>query len=507
MTIMKQASAQDKGLEWQELEAFIRTAAQTGLAAHEVEQGLWKRLLALGHHLLGQFFAMLGDGDQGETVRVGEGRVLRRLAEPHRRVYQSIFGHFELDRVVYGSREGQRIEYVPLDTRLQLPAGRFSYLLQDWDQALAVETPYQQVNQVLGRILGLEQSVASLEQMSRSMAQAVEGFWEAQPPAPPAEVEQIVVLSGDGKGIPMRKPATAPAIDAHRHQRGPKPERKKMAVVGAVYQIEPYRRTPEEVLEALFRDPSAPPDERPTSCRPAPQHKRLRAQLSDAQSEPFKAASTVIMDWLAEEAHERDCQHQHPWVVLMDGQEVLWETAAQALDETPRIEVLDLLHATGYLWEAVHLFHPSGSEAAFKMMKFLVLALLSGMGETLVSWLEIVAEPADLSTTQQARLAKICQYLRHNLPRMRYDQYLAAGYPIASGVIEGACRHVVKDRMERAGMHWTIPGAQAMLQLRCVALNGQWDELMRYRIEQETARLYPYAELVEQAQWPLPEAA
>ena len=162
MTIMKQASAQDKGLELQELEAFIRTAAQTGLAAHEVEQGLWKRLLALGHHLLGQFFAMLGDGDQGEPVRVGAGRGLRRLAEPHRRVYQSIFGHFELERVVYGSREGQRIEYVPLDTRLQLPAGRFSYLLQDWDQALAVETPYQQVNQVLGRILGMEQSVANL---------------------------------------------------------------------------------------------------------------------------------------------------------------------------------------------------------------------------------------------------------------------------------------------------------------------------------------------------------
>jgi hypothetical protein len=138
----------------------------------------------------------------------------------------------------------------------------------------------------------------------------VEGFWEAQPPALPAEVEQIVVLSGDGKGIPMRKPATALTIDAHRHQRGPTPERKKMAVVGAIYQIEPYRRTLEEVLEALFRDSGAPPDERPTSCRPAPQHKRLRAQLSGAESEPFKVASTGIMDWLAEEAHERDPEHQ-----------------------------------------------------------------------------------------------------------------------------------------------------------------------------------------------------
>jgi hypothetical protein len=104
-------------------------------------------------------------------------------------------------------------------------------------------------------------------------------------------------------------------------------------------------------------------------------------------------------------------------------------------------------------------------------------------------------------------LTKICNYLRRHQARMHDDEYLAAGYPIASGVIEGACRHVVKDRMERAGMHWTIPGAQALLRLRCVAINGEWEAFMRYRIQQETARLYPHAELVEQAEWPLPLAA
>jgi hypothetical protein len=109
-------------------------------------------------------------------VTTGEGRVLRRLPNLHRRAYQSIFGPFELERVVYGTREGQRIEHVPLDARLSLPAGRFSYLLQDWDQALAVESPYQQVEGVLQRMLGLKPSVASLEQMTRAMAEAVEGF-------------------------------------------------------------------------------------------------------------------------------------------------------------------------------------------------------------------------------------------------------------------------------------------------------------------------------------------
>jgi hypothetical protein len=87
--------------------------------------------------------------------------------------------------------------------------------------------------------------------------------------------------------------------------------------------------------------------------------------------------------------------------------------------------------------------------------------------------------------------------LEKNQERMRYDAYLAAGYPIASGVIEGACRHLVKDRMERAGMHWTIPGAQAMLEVRSVYLSGQWQEFQAYRIEAETQRLYPHRQLVE----------
>jgi hypothetical protein len=104
-------------------------------------------------------------------------------------------------------------------------------------------------------------------------------------------------------------------------------------------------------------------------------------------------------------------------------------------------------------------------------------------------------------------LTKICHSLRRHQARMHYDEYLAAGYPIASGVIEGACRHGVKDRMERAGMHWTVPGAQALLRLRCVALNGEWEAFLHSRVQQETARLSPHADLVDQAEWSLPLAA
>jgi hypothetical protein len=512
MSIVLQAAVEGKGLELQsqmeELQGFIRRAVATGLAAHEVEQGLFKCLLELGHQLQQWFFALLGDGDQGETVTTGEGRVLRRLPNLHRRAYQSIFGCFNLERVAYGTREGQRIEHVPLDARLSLPAGKFSYLLQDWDQGLAVESPYQQFNGVLRRMLGLEQSVASLEQMTRTMAEAVEGFWAEQAPVPAARADQIVVLSADGKGVPMRKPAAAPPIAAHQHQKGPKPGRKKMAVVGAVYQVDRYQRTPEEVVQALFREPGAtdPRDEAAPS-RPMPEHKRSRVNLTDPGAATPVGASEAMFAWLAEEARSRDPLQQLAWVVLMDGQPSLWEEAKQALGEAPRVEILDLLHATSHLWDAVHLFHAPGSALALKLMELLVLALLSGMSEGVVNLLEDAAVQVGLARSRRRQLTKICNYLRRHQARMRYDEYLAAGYPIASGVIEGACRHVVKDRMERAGMHWTLPGAQALLRLRCVALNGEWEAFMRYRIQQETARLYPHAELVAQAEWPLPLAA
>ena len=103
----------------------------------------------------------------------------------------------------------------------------------------------------------------------------------------------------------------------------------------------------------------------------------------------------------------------------------------------------------------------------------------------------------NLTGNKKKSLATICNYLEKNLERMHYDEYLAKGYPIASGVIEGACRHLVKDRMERAGMHWTRDGAQAMLDVRSIHVNGDWEAYQTYRIECETSRLYPWRILVD----------
>ena len=496
MTMMWPLMTEGKGLELSarlaELTGFVAAAARDGLPAHELERGIWTRLLRLGHDLEAAYFALAGDGDGGATLTLTDGRVVRRLPERHSRPYQSIFGDFTVPRVVYGTREGQPIEAAPLDAWLGLPEGKFSYLLQDWDQALAVENPYGPVNAVLARILGLKQSVASLEAMTRTLGGAVAGYETARPAPAPATGQQIVVLSADGKGVPLRKPADAPAIAAHDHARGPKPDRKKMAIVGGAYQIAPHPRTAAAVVESLFRDPTTPA-ERPTMPRPVPQQKRRCAVLPVAAAVAEALAprpAAVVFPWLRAEARQRDPDHRQTWVLLMDGQPALWDAAAATFGDTPRVEILDVLHVTGYLWDAVHLFLPAGSTLATTLMKVLVHAVLDGVGPGVIRWLQDLADQGPLPAASRTRLAQIHGYFERHRDRIRYHEYLAAGYPITSGVIEGACRHVVKDRMERAGMHWTLPGAQALLNPRCLALNDEWEAFIKYHIDQETTRLY-----------------
>jgi hypothetical protein len=307
----------------------------------------------------------------------------------------------------------------------------------------------------------------------------------------------------------MRKPAEAEPIRAHDSHRGPKPDRKKMAIVGAVYASEAYPRTPEQVCRALFgaSAEAAANDEGPRLPRPRPIAKAVRASLTHEDTEGHKInAREEIFDWLGERIGQLDPKAEKPLVVIMDGQTCLWEDAAHTFNDRPRIEILDLLHVTSKLWELVHIFHPAGSARELPVMKLLTAMVLEGQVELLIRWCNYWAEQRQLPDSTQQRVQRLCGYFQTHQHRMHYDRYLAAGYPIASGVIEGACRHVVKDRLERAGMHWTIEGARAMLNLRCVAINGQWDEFTRFRVQREIKRHYPYAEQFAAIAWPIAEA-
>jgi hypothetical protein len=467
------------------LVGLVETALQEGTAVHQIEHGVWKGLLQMGRDLMEHLFALAGNGDMGETVTLPNGQESRRLPELHQRRYVSIFGVFDLQRVVYGSREGQQLDFVPLDNRLQLPASDFSYVLQDWDQNLCVEEAFGQARSVVLKILGLKQSVDSLEHMNQQMAVDASTFLLNRPL--PETAGEILVTSADGKGIVMRRTADDPAPPAHR-TKGDKASQKRMATVGTVYTVDRYVRTPEQVVAALFRD--APERSRD---RPKPQHKHVWASLA-VDEEPGSATEQVFA-WLIGEVFQRDPDLSKPMVYLGDGQESLWAARAAWLPENC-VDILDLLHVTPRLWQAAHVFHAEKSAAAEQFVRRYLLRVLQGKTAGVLRRLRALGRAQKLSAAKRKTLRTVCAYLRKNRQRMRYDEYLAAGYPIASGAIEGACRHLVKDRMERAGMHWTVIGAQAMLNVRSVYCSEAWDEYQAYRIEREQRDLYPYRELV-----------
>jgi hypothetical protein len=481
---------------------FVEAAARNGTAVHEVEKGLWQELLRLGQQCLSRFFALVGEGDLGETVRSDDGQQWQRLDERHCRRYVSIFGTFDLQRVVYGSREGQKLAFVPLDNRLQLPASVYSYLLQDWSQGLCVESAFGQVAATLARMFGLKLSSDALERINTQMAQRVADY-RYDRPKPVAETEgEVVVASGDGKGIVMRRPADDPAPAAHR-TKGEKASHKQMAMVGSVYTVDRHVRTPEEVVAALFRDPREDGDEPP--ARPKPQQKRVMASLSRSDANGVQAGVDIVHEWMVNELIERNRQDQawrRPMVSLYDGQELLWEARQRYLPSCS-VNILDFLHVTPRLWQAAHVFHPEGSDAAEAFVRERCLRVLQSRVTGVIRGLREMATKHGLSGSKKKTITQVCAYLEKNRSRMRYDEYLAAGYPIASGVIEGACRHLVKDRMERAGMHWTPKGAQAMLDVRSVQVDGDWDGYQTYRIERETRELYPHRYLVEGTQYTL----
>ena len=251
----------------------MQQAAQDGQRIDTVEREVFRQLLGLGHTLLSAFVAAQGDGDLGPQAETPEGRTVRRLPERHDRRYVSIFGELTIGRVAYGTREGQKIERVPLDERLGLPEGDFSYVLEDWGQRLGLKGSFAEAGQSLEMLLGLRVGVRALEQMNRVVAGHARSFQDSLEPPPPEEEGPLMVVTADGKGVPMRRPEEDGPKPHHRRTKGEKANKKQMACVGAVYSIEPFVRKAEDIIDEVLRDEKA-------KERPEPQHKHVWAEMT-----------------------------------------------------------------------------------------------------------------------------------------------------------------------------------------------------------------------------------
>jgi hypothetical protein len=505
MRIMSNKLAQRNIIELDKLQNnlkdYIQQAAIHGIPVHEVEKSIFSTVLEIGKRALGYFFASQGDGDVGEKIILENSqKEVKRLGKGTR-YYQSIFGEFTLERYRYGSREGQRITSVPLDERLALPESDYGFLLQEWSQLIAVEVPFQTTAMLLEKIFPIKVPVDSLEKINQTQAAHVEAFRSSKK----IDIEQeesILVISADGKGVPIRHKKDQARIEEHKRKKGPKPDRKRMAVVGAVYSVAPFIRTPEQIVEALFLDPEKTSRDA-VPKRPKLKNKQVVANLTrDINATTFNATVTTF-SWIKAQVTERNPKRLKSCIALMDGQPSLWEELHRQFSADPMIEILDILHVTPRLWDAANIFYPNDKSSQIIFMKERVLRVLKGEAKLVISGFRQMATKQNMVKTKLKKLERACHYLEKNLSRMRYDEYLKNGYQIASGVIEGACRHFVKDRMERAGMRWSIDGAQSMLNMRSTYLNDDWDDFIQYRMKKEIERLYLNRDLIKKIDWPL----
>jgi hypothetical protein len=483
----------------EQMEGFVREAAREGRSLHEVEQHLHEVVHRLGNVATGMFIALQGDGDLGKTVTTEDGVTLQRSVAPVNRPLQTVFGLFHVRAYVYARGPKKRIELRPIDARMSLPEGHASYLFEEFSQYFCVEQAFDRSLEAIERVLRQSLSKETLERINRRLGDQAEQYLD-ELSAPPAESEgELLVLTGDGKGVPLVKPdlSRVPIFDPDE-RRG----NRRMATLAAVYSVDRYVRTAEEIVAALFRDPGERPDG-PT--RPKPAGKQLTARFARqrelGEETEYVSGPIEAFSWARQRIVER-WQPAQPLVVLMDGAPSQWDAVQACLDPdmvARAVEILDVIHVSQYVWRAAKVFHSHREhQEAFARQR--LLRILEGDVKGVITGLRRMATGRDLTGTARSEIETVCRYFEHNASRMRYDQCLAAGYPIATGVIEGACRHLVKDRLERSGMRWSLPGAQAMLHVRAIHQSANRTDFYHIRIRKEQTQLHPHRSLVSRYQ-------
>ncbi len=469
----------------------LERAAERSDAVHEVEETTWSGLIEMGREMIATYIQKQAEESPRPKMIEHGGKKLHRLPGRRLRPYVSAFGPTPFRRYVYAARETQRQEVVPLDAKLGMPEGNTSYLLQKWSGTKCVKESYQESRATLLEIFGFAPSVNCLEDMVARAAEHAEVYFDQQEPVDATLEEKILVATSDCKGVPMRHvdaPRTKRADDVPRPKRkrlkkGEKNGQKRMACVGGVYSVAPFRRTADDVLNEILRQEKQ-------AQRPKPQNKRLRAVLTREIGGQEVNAKNVVFDWLAKEVQQRDPHKRRTVVAIMDGETKLRDL--QELKLGRAIGILDIWHVTEYLWKLAYCFHPEGSDEAAAFVETYLRKLLEGNVGRVLGGLRQMVTKGGLSKHQCEKAQQCLNYFAERREQMKYDEYLAAGYPIGSGVVEGACRHLVKDRMEQTGMRWRIAGAQAVLSLRAIYVNNDWDTFHADRIQVEQRKLYPY---------------
>jgi hypothetical protein len=429
------------------------------------------------------------DRRQAETLAVRRGEIVHHARRP----LESLFGEVHLDRFAAADEAATVCDFA-LDVALNLPAELYSLPVRQRVAEHARSVSMEQTVKGIDRTTGAHVPKRQVEELVARAAQDFDAFYAQRPAVANDNVtdQAALVMTSDSKGITMvphalrdgtRKLAAEAAAErpAHHDPMAPKKRRKhdkRMALVTAVYLVEPHVRTAADVVSGLSRTTS----NAKKSAPPRPQNKTVTASVMKSQ----KAGIEAMFD----EGERRDPKHQRKAVVLVDGEEkqqakIEKEAKSRGWSITM---ILDLIHVLSYVWKAAAALCKSDPKGLDACVTTYLLLLLQGKARKLATQMMRLASKQGLSAEARKPVDRCVRYLRKNAKYMSYDVYLAAGYPIATGVIEGACRHLVEDRMGITGARWDLYSAEAVLRLRALSINGDWGAYWAFHERQHALR-------------------
>jgi hypothetical protein len=469
----------------QALQALITFAREHAgkLEAHEAEKGLFKRLVPMGWAAMKLSFAECGTGDVGPAITRADGMLLTREKPLRGRQYFSRFGPFAGARTC--DRTAGEPGICPLDAPVNLPERCDSYVLQEWMPGFAVEQPCKESAGFFAQRFAREVAESVLMEVAQEAPEDYEGF-SAQRPVPPAELAgALLVVSCDGKGVPLIK-AAAVQLTA-TWGTGEQRPKKKEALVGVSDTVDAKPRSPEALAELLV-DPEAARArrQRADTRDEAPRAQPIRRLASLVRTKP------AVMECSKADAERRDPQHRKPLVVRLDGALCWWHLATQRFKAWRRRTLgLDIMPVVGSRWSAANALFEEGSQAGKRGVQAKRAELLRGRVGSVIGGRRPILTKRQLRQAVRETLANVITFFQNHRRWRQDDAYLAAGLPVGTGVVESAGGSVVKHRREGEGQRWSLTGAEAMLALRSLKKSHDNDlrDYWRFRARQVRARL------------------
>jgi hypothetical protein len=431
-----------------------------------------------------EHMALRDHGDIGDSI-VGSDNVVRTHKRLSKRTLICLFGEVTIDRLGYGARGYDSL--FPKDAILNLPAESYSHGIRKLVAQEIAKNPFSEAIQSVKQITGVVIPRTSIEMLVQKAAMDFDAFYSQKNEQEAEEVKQspLLILTTDGKGVVMRqedlREATRKKAEKTKHKlqkrqsKGEKANAKRMATVASGYNIDRFVRTPEQIVGEMKATESS-------MLRPRPTNKRVWASI--------EKESRKVTEDIFEEALRRDPMNEKRWACLIDGdprQLKRVQTIAKKKGINITI-VMDIIHVIEYLWKAARVFHEETCLKSETWVTERLLAILQGKAGQVAAGIKRSATLRKIAKTDRTPIEKCCGYLLKNKPYLQYHLYLKEGFPIATGIIEGACRHLIKDRMDVTGARWSLEGAEAIVKLRSLRSSGDFENYWKFHEDQEYIR-------------------